>query len=167
MCNNIENNVIEVLQKAGEPLHVSEIAKRSGETEEFVKICIREQAALGNIGTVHTKGRNGNRYEWTGVLAGMSEEIKKLGKELVVLEIHETPKPEGATSMGKEKTKQSAYMVVVNGETSLHISKEKADELAAEQAKSEASVFIYEIVSVSQVVYKPTIVAHDLTSLCS
>lgn len=164
MCNNIENNVIEALQNADEPLHVNEIAKRSGETENYVKICIREQSGLGNIGTVHTKGRNGNRYEWIGVL-GLSEEIKKLNKEL---EMHETPKPEGEITVGKSReTQGSVFMVVVNGETRLCATKDEAYEIGDHEAARKATVFIYEVVKVNQVVYKPTIVAHDLASLCS
>lgn len=82
---------------------------------------------------------------------------------------HETPTPEipDQEKLGNGKAVESAYMVVANGEISLHISKENADKIAAQQAKNEPSVFVYEVISVNQVVYEPTTVARDLASLCS
>lgn len=160
------------LQLQEEFVSILVVSNRLEITTGEVKVALKELSKQGLIESIPKSGRTPDRYALTVSSTAADKPEPPVydpnrRKMPMHYEQHETPKPEGETPVGKTESKQSAYMVVVNGETSLHISKEKADELAAQQAKIEATVFIYEIVSVKQIVYKPTAVAHDLASLCS
>lgn len=180
-------SIIENMQGA-EPMCIKDIAIESGVSEATAKAFIAEQNKMGNIEITPARNQADYKYEWVGpirigaapssetkaddemiarleqALDGEPKPVVEAEADVAPIETHETPAPKGIAGNGKAV--ESVYMVVVNGETRLCKTESEAYEIGSREAGKQAAVFVYEVVSVSQIKYTPTVVEHDLASLC-